>query len=158
MAQSGEVGSRTSPAADSVPPILVPMHGLTRYLRASLGVTGGVMTWDVPRTLVGLVHTGMRRIRVPVAEIASVTVGRAVRPFRLLVGVAVVAVPWFFLAWWAAVPLTGVGLWIVLASLGPRIEAVTHDGRKHRADVCFGHQLDADLYLAALDDLREAAV
>ena len=157
MAQSGEVGSRTSPVVDSVPPILVPMHALTRYLRASLGVDGGVMTWDVPRTVLGIVPAGTRRIRVPVGEIASVSVGRAVRPLRLLVGGALVVAPWLFLTWWAAVPLTILGLWIVLASLGPRIEAVTHDGEKHRADVCFGHQLDADLYLAALDDLREGA-
>ena len=157
VARTSEIGTGKVVPGRSVPPILVPMHGLTRYLRASLGVTDGVMTWDVPRTLLGIVAIGMRRIRVPVEEIADVTLGRAVRPLRFVAGAAVAAGPWFALPWWAALPITLPGVWVVLASTGPRLEVAMKDGDRHRVDVCFGHQMDADLYLAALDDLRREA-
>ena len=61
------------------PPIRVPTHGLTRYLRATIEVSDETVRWAVPRTILGLVPAGVRWIAVPVADVASIGVGRAVR-------------------------------------------------------------------------------
>lgn len=136
-----------------VPPITVPMHGLTRYLRVRLGATDGVVRWHVPRSLLGVIPMGIRHISVPAADVASLRVGRVVRPFNLLAGIASVVVPLVFGLWWLAMPLGIFGLWVILVSLGPRLDMVTLSGTKHHASVCFGHQIDADLYVAAITDL-----
>lgn len=135
------------------PPITVPMHNLTRYLRAQIAVVDRLVTWELPRTLLGLVPIGHRHVTVPVADVKSLAVGRNLRPLRLTVGLGAVVGPWFFLPWWASLPLLVIGLWIVLVALGPQLVLVTRSGRKHRAEVCFGHQLDAELYIEVVEDL-----
>ena len=131
----------------------LPMHGLTRYLRVRVEVSDGVVRWRLPYTLLGLVPIGQRNVAVPIAEVRSVGVGRGVWPWRLLVGLGLIVAPWFLLPWWAAVPLLVVGLWVTVVALGPRLVLITRAGRRHRAAVCFGHKLDADLYIAAVEDL-----
>ena len=37
------------------------------------------------------------------------------------------------------------------------MEAITQNGRIYHADVCFGHQIDADLYMAAVEDIALTA-
>ncbi len=133
------------------------MHGLTRYLRAEVEVTDGVMAWQMPRTLLGVLPIGARRVAVPIAEVESIAVSRTVRPLRLAVGLAGVILPWFFLPWWAALPLLVLGLWVALVALGPQIEAVTTSGAKYRAEVCFGHQFDAELYMDVVRQLSREA-
>lgn len=141
----------------SVPRMTVPIHGTTRYLRAQLEVDDGVVRWEVPRTLLGMIRLGARTIEVPVADLESVRLRRfAPHPVRVLVGAALVIAPWFFLPWWAAAPLLILGLWAVLTTLGPHLEAVTRTGSSHRAPVCFGHALDAELYIAAVEDMIKA--
>jgi hypothetical protein len=71
----------------------------------------------------------------------------------LLVGLGFVVLPWFLVPWWAALPLLILGLWVTLVALGPQLALRTHSGAQHRAAVCFGHQLDAELYIAAVEDL-----
>jgi hypothetical protein len=136
-----------------VPPITVPAHRLTRYLRARLEVTNGVMRWQVPRALLGVVPIGVRHVSVPVADISSLHLHRVVRPFALLVGAACIGLPLVAALWWLALPLAIFGAWVILVSLGPGLEVVTRFGAKHRADVCFAHQVDAELYMTAVDDL-----
>lgn len=135
------------------PPITLPVHGLVRYAHARVEATEAAVRWELPRLLLGVIPFGVRRVVVPVGDVRSVTVGRAVRPFRLLVGVALMVAPWFFLAWWAALLMLISGLWVALVSLGPQLLLVTRSGTRHRAAVCFGHQIDAELYIAAVYDL-----
>ncbi len=135
------------------PPILVPVHNLTRYLRCRLEVSGGVMRWETPRALLGLVPVGVRRVAVPVDEVLSIDLGRAVRPIHLTVGLALIATPAILGLWWLLAPLGLLGLWVGLVSMGPAMVAVTRNGERHRADVCFGHQIDADLYMEIVRDL-----
>lgn len=142
------------------PPILVPVHSLTRYLRARLEVTGGVLRWEVPRTVLGVLPAGERHVSVPIGDVGSIEVRRVVRPLNLLIGAVLAAVPWLLGWWWAAGPLGVFGLWVILVSLGPRLEVLTVGGEEHHADVCFGHEdvcfgheLDAEIYMAAVDDL-----
>lgn len=139
------------------PPITMPMHGLTRYLKARVEVTEGVLRWEVPRTLLGVVPLGVRRVAVAVAEVGSVRVSRTVRPLRLVAGVAIVVAPFLLGWWWAAVPMVLVGLWVTLVSLGPQLEVVTVAGARHRAAICFGHQIDAEVYIEAVNDLAQQA-
>ncbi|MBN2114395.1 MAG: hypothetical protein JW785_09740 [Acidimicrobiia bacterium] len=135
----------------------LPVHGLVRYLRADLGAGDGRLRWKVPRAILGIIPAGARRVEVPVAEVESTRLGRAVRPVSFLAGLAGIALPFFFLPWWAALPILLVGLWVVLVSLGPRLEVRTRAGKRHRVNVCFSHQLDADLYVAAVAGLVEQA-
>ena len=135
------------------PPIRVPTHNLTRYSRTTVEVSDNTVRWEVPRTILGLVPVGTRQVAVPVDDVVSIRVGRAVSPLRLVIGLAGVILPWFFLPWWASLPLLLLGLWIVLVALGPQLMLATQDGKTHRAPVCFGHQLDAELYISVVEDL-----
>ncbi|NQV08025.1 hypothetical protein HQ535_15925, partial [bacterium] len=116
-------------AADSLPEMTVPMHNLTRYLRARVAVFGGVMTWQIPRTLLGIIPIGQRKVEVPVGEIRSLKMnGRTMHPISSLVGMVAVATPWFFLPWQGALLILIIGLWVLVVSLGPGIEASTRRG------------------------------
>jgi hypothetical protein len=146
-------GSDYESAPGRLPPMTLPVNNLARYLRTELGAEGGRLQWKVPRAILGIIPAGTRRVEVPVAEIAATRIGRAVRPVSFVAGLAGIAVPFFFLPWWAALPILLAGLWVLMVSLGPRLEVRTRAGARHRANVCFSHQLDADLYLAGVAGL-----
>lgn len=140
--------------AYSVPRTRLPVHGTTRYIRTELEVVDGLLVWEVPRTLLGMIPLGSRSIEVPVGDIASVKMRRVVpHPLRILIGLIGIVAPWFFLPWWAAVPPLILGLWTVAVATGPHLEVETKAGEKHRSPVCFGHSLDAELYIAAVEDM-----
>lgn len=140
--------------AESIPRTILPVHGSTRYIRTYLEVDNGVVRWEIPRTILGMIPVGSHLIEVPVAKVKSVHMRRVVpHPFRLLAGAALIIAPWFVLPWWAAVPLLLLGLWTVLIALGPHLQLSTSEGEVHRAPVCFRHSLDAELYIAALEDI-----
>lgn len=160
MVESNWTGSRDAtpdPGPLQVPRITVPVHALARYLRVRLEVTDGMLRWEVPRTLLGIVPIGVHHISVPVGDVRSLRVHRVVRPLSLFVGVACIVLPLVLGLWWAAVPLVIVGLWLVLVSIGPRLEVVTDTGAKRHTSVCFSHRIDAELYMAAVRDVAEQA-
>ena len=139
---------------DSVPRTTLPVHGSTRYIRTKIEVDEGVVRWEVPRTVLGMIAIGSRFIEVPVEDVASVQMRRVVvQPSRLLTGAVLAVAPWFLLPWWLSVPVLLLGLWTILIALGPHLEMVTSGGVVHRTPVCFRHSLDGDLYVAALDDM-----
>ena len=156
MFESGEVGGGDArPVPQQVPPVTVPVHRLARYLRVRLQVTDGVLRWDVPRALLGVVPIGVRHISMSAGDVRSLRVHRVVRWFNLVVGALCIVVPLVFGLWWVAAPMLIFGVWVVLVSLGPRLDVVTDSGEKDHASVCFSHQLDAELYMAAVSDLAE---
>lgn len=150
-------GGDANSARQQVPWMTVPTHRLTRYLRVGLEVTDGVLRWDVPRTLLGVVPVGTRHVSLPVADVRSLQVHRVVRWINLVVGAACIVVPLVFGIWWFAAPMAIFGIWVILVSLGPRLDVVTESGMTGHASVCFSHQLDAELYMAAVTDLAEEA-
>ncbi len=140
----------------SVPRMTLPVHGTARYIRTHLQVDDGILKWEVPRTLLGMIPTGSRRIDVPLKQVEAVNMRRfAPHPLRIAIGLGLAVAPWFYLPWWLSVPLLILGVWTVLIALGPHFEVVTKDGRKHRSPVCFDHSLDAELYKAAVEDMIE---
>lgn len=140
----------------TVPPMIVPSHGLTRYMRARLEVDAGELRWETPRAVLGVVPVGMRHISAPVGDVRSLRVHRVIRPVDLVAGLAIAATPIVLGFWWLVVPAIIVGAWVVLVSLGPRLDASIRGGRTLRADVCFAHELDAELYVHAVKDLAAA--
>lgn len=140
-----------------MPPITVPTHGLTRHLRVRLEVADGMVRWTVPRTILGVFPVGAHHIELPVGEVQSLEVHRAVRPFNLVVGALCVVIPLALGLWWIAAPMFILGFWVILVSLGPRLDMVTRTGDAGHANVCFSHQLDAELYMTAVTDLAEQA-
>jgi hypothetical protein len=54
---------------------------------------------------------------------------------------------------WAALPLAIVGAWVILVALGPQLEVVTSGGTRHHAGFCASHEIDAELFTAAVEDL-----
>ncbi len=140
--------------ADSVPRTTLPVHGTTRYIRTYLEVDDGILIWDVPRTVLGMIPIGSRRIEVPLTEVEALRMKRVVpHPVRLAFGAGLVVAPWFLLPWWASIPLLILGLWTILIALGPHLELETKSALTHRSPVCFGHSLDAELYIAAVEDM-----
>jgi hypothetical protein len=138
----------------SVPRTTLPVHGTTRYMRAHLEVNDGVLRWEVPRTLLGIVAIGSTIVEVPIAQVASIRMRRtAPHPVRSSLGVTLAIAPWFLLSWWLSLPLSILGLWVVITTLGPHLEIVTVAGRVHRSPVCPGHSIDAELYVAAVEDM-----
>jgi hypothetical protein len=141
------------PDAGGVPPILVPVSNLTRYVRVRLWVADGMVQWEVPWRLLGIIPIGMRQVRIPFAEVTAARIARRVQPLLLLIGLVLIVVPWFFLPWWASLLLLFLGFWVAMVSMGPRLIVATRLGRTRSAPVCFGHQLDADLYLEVVKEL-----
>lgn len=140
----------------SVPRTTLPVHGSTRYIRTHLEVSDGKLKWEVPRTLLGMIPMGSRKIDVSIEEIDKVEMKRVVpHPIRLALGAAGVIAPWFFLPWWASIPLLILGLWTVLIALGPHLQLTTKGGTVHRSPVCFDHSFDAELYVAAVEDMLD---
>ena len=125
----------------SLPPILVPQHNLARYRRVRLEVTDGVFRWDEPRTVLGIIPVGRR----------------AGRWATSLLAVAAAVVGFLLLPWWLAVPLLLVALWVLVVSTGPYLEARTLSGGRRRVAVCFGHKIDAELFMAGLADIVSEA-
>lgn len=161
MAVVGWIGSKMSsrnipdPLLE-VPPMIVPAHNLARWIHSKLEVRNGTMRWEVPRTIVGLLPVGKRLIEVPAADISQIRVGRVARPLGLATGIAGIVLPlWLGWGWWAILTIP-LGLWIILVALGPRMVATTHAGHTYHADVCFGHAIDADLYIAAVEDIASS--
>ena len=148
-------GTRAA-TTQTLPVIIVPTHGMTRYLRVRLGVADGVMEWQVPRTILGIVPFGVRRVAVPVASIRVVRIHRTLRPVSAVAGLACIALPIAVQWWWLVVPFCAGGLALIAISVGPRLEATTARGRTYRADVCFGHEFDADLYAEAVLDMARS--
>ncbi len=148
-------GGDANSARQQVPWMTVPTHRLTRYLRVGLEVADGVLRWDVPRTLLGVVPVGTRHVSLPVVDVRSLQVHRVVRWVNLVVGAACIVVPLVFGLWWFAAPMAVFGIWVILVSLGPQLDVVTESGMTGHASVCFSHQLDAELYMAAVTDLAE---
>ncbi len=144
------VSSDAAGTGGFIPRTVLPTHNLTRYLRLKMEVNDGVLRWEVPRALFGIIPIGTHRLALPVAEVESATIGRAARPLLLVLGLAAIAVPPFFTPWWVMVPMILLGVWLTLVSLGPRLEVWTVTGERHRAPVCFGHQFDADLFAEAV--------
>lgn len=154
MAQPASDGREAQLRREHLPPMVLPQHGLTRYLRVRLEVTDGELCWERPRALLGIIPVGVGRLGIPLAQVRGLRLRQpAVRPFRLVVGLLLIGLPPFVLPWWAAVPLLLVGVWVTLVSLGPRLEIDTHTGKRHRTGVCFGHQFDADLFIEAVNGM-----
>ena len=59
MESSGSVRDRAVPAG--LPETRLPQHNLTRYIRVRLEVSDGVLRWQLPRTLLGVVMSALLR-------------------------------------------------------------------------------------------------
>ncbi len=143
----------TSRAALDLPPMVLPTHSLARYIRTRLDVTDGVLRWQVARTLVKIVPIGSRRIEIPLGDVDALRLLNPGNPIRVVAGLACLITPFFVLDWWAALPIAILLTWIVSIMLGPRLEVTTRSGTRHRANVCFSHQFDAELFIEAVGDL-----
>lgn len=159
MSEPTNTGAAAGSAEDlSLPPMLLPQHGLARFLRVELEVDAGVLRWRRPRTVLGVLPLGVSRLEMPLADISNLHLQtRPLRPGRLAAGFLLVALPFFFLPWWMALLLVISGVWVILVSLGPQLEVTTASGKRHRAAVCFGHQFDADLFIEAVHGAIEPA-
>lgn len=147
----GEMSSQ--PDGLSVPPMVIPAHNLARWIHARLAIADGNLRWETTRTLLGIVPVGRRTIEVPASAVEWIHIGRSFRPLNFTVGVAAMITPLLIGHGWWALLTVPVGLWITLVSLGPRMVAKIETGETCRVDVCFGHQIDADLYIAAVRDI-----
>lgn len=145
----------------SLPPMTVPAHGSTRYLRSRVEVRSGVLRWEVPRAVFGVLPIGSRTIEIPLSEVSSLTVRRTLQPLRFILGLAWVAIPMIFGLWWLAVPSAMFGIWVIAISVGPQLEVSTTTGTTRRAPFCFTHRFDAELYaqaaLAIAEEVRQRA-
>jgi hypothetical protein len=135
----------------SLPEMLVPQHGLTRYIRVGLSVEDGIMIWRRPRRILGVIPFGRHVIRIPVEDVESMRIrDLSVRWWRLPIPVAIVVAAALLTPWQLMVPLILFGAWTGFVSFGPYLEAATRDGTAHRVAVCFGHRIDAELFIEAV--------
>ncbi len=150
-------GRETTATMDAgfLPPITAPVHGSTRYLRSQVEVSDGILRWETPAALFGVVPIGTRKTEIPVSAVATLTVRRTVQPLRLALGLAWVVIPLLLGQWWWAVPSTMFGVWVVAISLGPQLEVTTTQGVIRRAPFCFSHRFDAELYAEVVLDIAE---
>jgi len=137
----------------SLPMMILPIHSLARYIRTRLEVTDGVLRWEVTRTLLKVIPVRPRQIEIPLADLESLQLLDPGIRVRVVAGLACLTTPFFLFAWWVALPISIIGTWVVSVMLGPRLEVTTRSGQCHRANVCFSHQLDAELFIEAVTDL-----
>jgi hypothetical protein len=142
----------------TVPEMILPQHSLTRYVRVGLSVTDGTMVWRLRRLVLGVVPFGSREVRVPVARVASMQLhDRTMRPWQWVFTVGLIAAAALFTPWWVMTPLILLGVWAGLVSIGPSLRVTTIDDAVHRAAVCFGHRIDAELFIEAVTDMAQEA-
>lgn len=134
-----------------LPSVTLPTNNLTRYMRIRMGVDDGVLNGEVPRTLLGILPLGTRRITAPIEEVRGVSIARSLDPLGGGAAAALILLPWFVLPWWAATLLLIVGLWVLAVAWGPKLSIVTTGGKRHTARICFGHELDGELFAEALN-------
>lgn len=136
-----------------LPPTVLPLNTITPYLRARLEVADDCLRWESPRTVLGIIPIGSRRVEIPLGAIKSVGARYGVYPVRLLLGAGLLAVPFLVTTWWAAAGTLAAAGALLLLAPAARLDVVTADGRAHRLGICIRHRLDVDLIAAALDDL-----
>ncbi len=141
-----------------VPATTLPQHPLTRYLKVRLEVTDGVLKWQLPWALLGIIPWGTRHVTMPINEIGNITVRMALRPLRLIAGAIIAVVSLMLGIGWAAAPLVAFGVWVAAVSFGPQVELLTTGGATRRAPVCFAHRIDAEMYAAAVNALMVEAL
>ena len=141
-----------------LPEMILPQHNLTRYVRVGLSVTDGIMVWRLRRLVLGVMPIGSRQIRVPVAQVTSMRLQDwTMRPWRWPFTIGLIVAAALFTPWWVMTPLILIGAWASFVSIGPSLRVTTIDGAVHRAAVCFGHRLDAELFVEAVTDIAEQA-
>ena len=142
----------------TLPEMILPQHNLTRYLRVGLSVTDGTMIWRLRRLVLGVMPFGSREVRVPVARVASMRLQNwTMRPWRWSFTVGLIVAAALLTPWWVMTPLILLGAWTSFVSIGPSLQVTTIDGAAHRAAVCFGHRIDAELFIEAVTDMAEEA-
>lgn len=157
MIRDSRPAGRPTRPRGSLPTITLPAHPLARYVRSRLGVVDGVVRWTVPRTVLGVVPIGVRRVAVPLDEVAAVRVANHVTAVHLVVGVTLIVGPLLTSLGWAGLPLALVGAWVALASFSGSVAVTRTGGGTDRAPVCFGHRMDAELYAEAVAALAGEA-
>lgn len=141
----------------SLPEMILPQHNLTRYVRAGLSVTDGTMLWRLRHLVLGVLPFGSREVRIPVARVASMRLQDwTMRPWRWPFTVGLIVAAALLTPWWVMTPLVLIGAWTSFVSIGPSIQVITIDGATHRAAVCFGHRIDAELFIEAVTDMAKA--
>lgn len=151
------VGATAARTERSLPRITVAQSRMTPYLRAWVEVTGDVLRWQVPRTLLGVLPIGTRHIDIPIASVRSVRVLRAPLMLGRLIVDVLASIALIVAFGWIAVPVVIIGTWLVLVSNRPHLEVEALDGTRHRAAFCLDAQLDAELYAMSVNDLAEEA-
>jgi len=145
-------------SAPKLPEMILPQHNLTRYVRVGLSVTDGVMIWRLRRLVLGVLPFGSRELRLPVARVASMRLQDwTMRPWRWPFAIGLIVAPALLTPWWVMTPLILIGAWASFVSIGPSLQVTTIDGETRRAAVCFGHRLDAELFIEAVTDIAQAA-
>lgn len=133
--------------------VTLQQHPFTRYLKVRLEVTDGILKWQRPWTLLGVIPLGMRHLAVPVKDIGFVGVRMAVRPLNLFAGVMIAVVSLLLGIGWAAAPLVAFGAWVAVVSVGPQLELLTTGGATRRTRIGFAHRGDAEVYAATVNHL-----
>jgi hypothetical protein len=144
-----------------LPPTVLPLNRATPWYRARIEATDGVLRWETPRTLLGLLRAGTRRVALPLADITAVRARLGVHPARLAVGLALLGAILTGPSAWAVPVLAALaGLQLMMAP-DAQLVVRTIDGRTRRLAICILHRMDVELVAAALADLtgsaREAA-
>jgi hypothetical protein len=131
------------------PTVTVLTNSLTPWLRSRFTLREDGLHADVPRTVLGLVPCGRRRVRMPLDRIAAARVAMGLRPGRAVVCLVLLAVALVVVTGpLRLVPLT-VGLWLIPLSYVAMLEVAVRDARRERFPICVFARLDVRLVVAA---------
>jgi hypothetical protein len=150
MARRRQHDADGAPSGSGVlaPTVTVLTNSLTPWLRSRFTVRVDGLQADVPRTLLGLVSSGRRRVTIPLERIADVRVAMALQPVRvvtcvlLLVGGLAVPGP-------ARVALLLVGIWLVPLSYIAVLRVDVRGARRERFPICVFARFDVGLVATA---------
>ncbi len=129
---------------------------LTPWLRTRIDVTGGVVTLDAPRAILGILPIGRDRTTIPIGRVETVRIGWRAVPARLalsaaLVAAAIVADP----PRWLAVALLALGAALLFLGAITVLRVTDRQGPVLDLPICFFARPRARRVAARLDWIRE---
>jgi hypothetical protein len=131
------------------PTVTVLTNSLTPWLRSRFTLREDGLHADVPRTVLGLVPCGRRRVRMPLDRIAEARVAMGFRPERAVVCLVLLAVALVVGTSPLRLVTLTVGLWLIPLSYVAMLEVVVRDARSERFPICVFARLDVRLVAAA---------
>lgn len=132
------------------PTVTVLTNSLTPWLRSRFTLRSDGLHADVPRTVLGILPIGRRRLLLPLERISGADVAMALRPERAIACLVLLAVAAFAVTGPVRLALLALGLVLVPLSYVAVLQVGVRGARRQRFPICVFARIDVRLVAAAI--------